>query len=111
MDVETTDHPGDPPARLVHAEQLRHDVARRPPAVAGAGERGLGHGVVEHAGAHRVPLGVIGVEQAVRGRPVDHLGQLPGEVHGILDTGVESLTTGRRVDVGGVAGQQDPAVA
>jgi hypothetical protein len=58
-----------------------------------------------------VTLGVIGVEEALRRRPVDDLGQLPSQVHRILHTGVETLSAHRGMRVGGVAGQQDPSVA
>ena len=65
VDVEAGDHPGDVPARLVHAQQLGHGVAQRLAALVGAAERDLRHGVVQHPGADRVPFGVVGVEQAL----------------------------------------------
>ena len=58
-----------------------------------------------------MPLGVIGIQQGFRRDPLDHLGELPSEVHRVLDPGVEALTTDRGMDVGGVAGQQDPSRA
>ena len=79
-------------------------------AIVGAHERDLRHGVAQHAGGDRVALGVVGVQQALRRRPVDHLGQLPSEVHRVLHTGVEALPTDRGMHVRGVAGQQDPSL-
>jgi hypothetical protein len=58
-------------------------------------KRGLRHGVLQHAGSDRMALGVVGVEQAVRRRPVHHLGELPSQVHRILHTGVEALPAHR----------------
>src|SRR3712207_6975188 len=52
-------------------------------------------------------LGVVGVEEALRCGPVDHLGQLPAQVHRVLDAGVEALAADRGVHVRRVAGQQD----
>ena len=61
--------------------------------------------------ADRVALGVVGVEQAFRRRPLDHLGQLPSQVHRILHTGLEALATVGGMHVRGVAGQQHPSLA
>ncbi len=105
-------HPrGEPRARLVHAQELGHGLAQRLDAIVGAQERDLRHRVAEHAGGDRVALGVVGVEEAVRRCLLDHLRQLPAEVHRILHSGVEALTTHRRVHVRRVAGQQDPSLA
>ena len=71
----------------------------------------LRHGVAQHAGGDRVALGVVGVEEALRRGPVDHLGQLPAQVHRILHAGVEALPADRGVHVRGVAGQQHAPVA
>ena len=76
-----------------------------------AEERDLRHRVAQHAGGDRVALGVVGVQQAVRRRPVDHLGQLPAQVHRVLHAGVEALSAHRGMHVGGVAGQQHPPLA
>ena len=77
----------------------------------GRPERDLRHRVAQHAGGDRVALGVVGVQEAFRRRPLDHLGQLPSQVHRILHTDVEALSTHRVVHVCGVAGQQDASVA
>ena len=74
-------------------------------------ERDLRHRVAQHAGGDRVPLGVVGVEQALRRRPLDHLGQLPAQVHRVLHADVEALPADRGVHVRGVAGQQHAPVA
>ena len=92
-------------------EQLGHDVAQGLDAVVGAHERDLRHRVAQHAGSDRVALGMVGIQQAFRRCPVDHLGQLPAQIHRILHTGVEALSTDRGMHVRRVAGQQDPSVA
>ena len=43
--------------------------------------------------------------------PLDHLRQLPAEVHRVLHADVEALPAHRRMDVRGVAGQQHAPVA
>ena len=65
VDVETGEHRGDAPARLVHAEQFGHGVAQGCVAVVGLAERDRRHGVVQHAGTDRMPFGVVGVQQAL----------------------------------------------
>ena len=40
-------------------------VAEGLAALVGAGERDLRHGVAQHPGADRMPLGVVGVEEAL----------------------------------------------
>ena len=74
-------------------------------------ERRLRHGVLEHARTDRVPLGLVGIEQALRRCAVDHLGQLPSQVHGVLDTDVESLSACRGMHVRRVAGQEHPSLS
>ena len=76
-----------------------------------AAKRDLRHRVAQYAGSDRVALGVIGIQEAFRRCPLDHLGQLPSQVHRILHTDVEALSTHRGMHVRGVAGQQDPSVA
>ena len=56
-------------------------------------------------------LGVVGVQEAIRSVSLDHLGQLPSQVHGVLHADVEALPADRGMDVRGVAGQQDPSLA
>ena len=52
-------------------------------------------GVSQHPGLDWMALGVVGVEQSFWRYPLDHLGQLPSKVHGILHTEVEALATHR----------------
>ena len=56
-------------------------------------------------------LVVVGVEQTVGRRPLDHLRELPAEVHRILHADVEALPTLRWVHVRGIAGEQHAAGA
>ena len=76
-----------------------------------AAKRDLRHRVAQHARGDRVSLGVVGIEQALRRCPLDHLRQLPSQVHRILHTDVEALSAHRGMHVRGVAGQQDASVA
>ena len=86
-------------------------VAQRLRAFVCAAKRDLRHRVAQHAGSDRVALGMVGIQEAFRRCPLDHLGQLPSQIHRILHTGVEALSTVRGMHVCGVAGQQDPSVA
>ena len=104
--IKARDHGGEPLARLIHVQQLGHGAAQRARPRIAAGARSLCHGVLQHAGGHRVPLGVVGVQQVVRRCPVDHLGQLPPQVHRVLHTGVEALPADRIVHMRRVASQQ-----
>ena len=54
----------------------------------------------------RVALGEVRVEQALRRRAVDHLRELPAQVHRVLHPEAEPLSAGGIVDVGRVAGEQ-----
>jgi 2-polyprenyl-6-methoxyphenol hydroxylase-like FAD-dependent oxidoreductase len=87
VDVQTGHHRGVPLAWLVHAQQVGHGVAQGRGAVVGAAERDLGHRGAQHAGTEWVALGVVGVQEARRRYVVDHLGQLPPQVHRVLHTG------------------------
>ncbi len=111
MDVQTRHHRRESRARLVHAEKLGDDVAQGLDAVVVAAKRGLRHRVAQHAGSDRMSLGMIGVEKAFRRCPVDDLGQLPAQIHGVLNTDAEALSTHRGMHVCGVAGQQHPSIA
>ena len=103
--------PGEPLARLVHARELRHDIDQGLHALVPALERGLGHRVPERAGGDRVALVVVGVQEALRGGPVDHLRELPAQVHRVLHAEAEALPARRVVHVRRVAGEQDASRA
>ncbi len=61
--------------------------------------------------ADRRALGVEAVEQAGAGGAAQHVGELPGEVVGILDRGVRAQAVGRRVAMHRVADIEHPPVA
>ena len=106
VNAQTGHPPGESFAGLVHAEELGNDLAHGFHVVVLAEQRDLRERVAQHAGGDRVALGVVGIQQAVWRCPVDHLGQLPSQVHRILHTEVEALATHRVMHVRGVAGQQ-----
>ena len=66
----------------------------------------LHSGVVQHVSGHRVPFGVVAVQQPLRCPAADLGGQFPAEVERVLNAEVEPLPAGRRVDMRRVAGQQ-----
>ena len=103
VDVQAGHHRADPLGRLVQAQQLSHGVAQGVDARVGAGERGLRHGGAQHAGRDRMPLDVVGAQEAFRRCPADHLGQLPAQVHRILDSDLETLPAHRVVHVRGAS--------
>ena len=74
-------------------------------------QRVLRQGVLLHTGADRMTLGLVGVQEEVRCAAVHHLRQLPAEIHGILQAGVEALPSLGRMHMGGVARDQHPASA
>ena len=49
--------------------------------------------MLERAGSDRVALILIGVQEALRRGPLDHLSQLPSQIHRILHTEAETLST------------------
>ena len=58
----------------------------------------------------RVALVLVGIEEAPAG-PVDHLSQLPYEIHRVLPTETEALPDLRVMHARRVAGEEDPARA
>jgi hypothetical protein len=74
-------------------------------------ERGQRQRGAEHARSNGMPLGLVGVEQALGRCPVNDLGELPSQIHGVLDAGVESLSADGRMHVRRVARQQHPSIA
>ena len=89
----------------------RNDLPCGLGAIIRAAKGDLRQRVPQDPGGDRVTLGLIGVQQAFGRRPLDHLGQLPSQVHSVLNAEVEALSARRVMHVRGVAGQQDPAVA
>ena len=111
MDVETGEHRGDAPARLVHGEQLGHDVAERVVAVVGRGERDLRHGVVQHPGGDRVPFGVVGVEEASGDVPLTTWASFHPRLTASCTPVLRPWPPCGGVHVRGVTGEQHPAAA
>ncbi len=71
-------------------------------------QRVLGASVHAHPLADRSAFALVGVQQPF-GRPPPQLrGELPAEVHRVLDARVEALPAHRQVDVRRVARQEDP---
>ncbi|GAA2676066.1 hypothetical protein Apa02nite_003500 [Actinoplanes palleronii] len=103
--------PGHPLGQRCRVGELGEDLAQRGHVLVRHEQHPLRPGGLQDPGGDRVPLGVVAVQQLVAGLAADHLGELPAQVEGVLQTQVEALTTGRRVDVRGVAGQQHPAGA
>ena len=111
VDVQPGADPDEPFAGLVHARQLRHQLDQGIHALVSTLEHGQSHGVPKRSGSDRVALVVIRVEEAFRRRPVDHLSQLPSQIHRILHAEAEALSARRVVHVRRVAGEQDSSGA
>lgn len=54
---------------------------------------------------------MVGVEKAFRRPAIDHLGQLPSQIHRILDARVEALPADWIMHVCGIAGDQDASLS
>jgi hypothetical protein len=111
MNAQTGHLRGQSSARLVHAEELGNRVAQGLGAFVRAAKRDTRHRVAQHARSNRVAFGMVGIQEALRRRPLDHQGQLPSQIHRILHAVVEALSTVRGMYVCGVVGQQDPSLA
>jgi hypothetical protein len=98
-------------ARLVQLHQLAHHLAQGVVSVVTALERRDRQGALEHARADWVPLGVVAIQEAVWRCSVYHLRELPSQVHRILNTDVESLSTYGGMHVRRVASQEHATVA
>ena len=59
----------------------------------------------------RLSFGFVGVEQRLRCRTVENVGQLPGEVERVTQSRAESLSDKRWCLMSGVAGEEDSTVA
>ena len=73
-------------------------------------DRGVATGVLQRVGrvegGDRAPFGFVGVQQRVAGLALEDRRELPGQVVGVLDSGIEAEAPGGRVPVGRVAGQE-----
>lgn len=105
-DPDGRDHLEQVPAHVLEVHQLRHQPAHGLRPGFGGQQLALRAGVVEYVGGHRVPFGVVAVQQPDRCPIIDLGGQFPAEVEGVLDSEVEALSPERWVDVRGVAGQE-----
>ena len=61
-------------------------------------------------GSDGMAFGLVGIEERVRRRPVDDLGELPAQVDRVLYAEVEALSAEGRMHVRGVAGDEDSPV-
>jgi hypothetical protein len=106
---DRTDLLGEVPAHVLEVHQLRHQAAHCLRPRLQRHQLHLRAGVVQYVGGHRVPFGVVAVQQPNWRPAVDLGGQLPAQVERVLDAEVETLPAHGRVDVRRVAGQQHPA--
>ena len=63
MNAQTGHLCGDSFARLVHLEELGHDVARGLRTFVRSVKRDLRHRSLQHAGSHRVTLGMVAIQE------------------------------------------------
>ena len=66
---------------------------------------------LDHTRLDRSPLGLVGVEEPGAAPAVEDGGELPAEVDGVADAGVEPVAAERGVEMGSVAGEEHAAVA
>lgn len=71
----------------------------------------VGRGLLDDGRLHRTTLGLVAVEQPRSGPPVQDRGQLPAQVDGVADAGVEAVAAERRVEVRGVSREHHPPPA
>jgi hypothetical protein len=55
------------------------------------------------------PFAFVAVQQLVFRGPIDDHREFPGKVFPVADAAVHTLTAERAIDMGGIAGQQNPA--
>ncbi|KQX56279.1 hypothetical protein ASE09_26800 [Streptomyces sp. Root66D1] len=96
--------PGVPDEQLGLAEHQRRQIV----GVGVDAPAGVPDGAPDDLLAHRAAFGVVTPQQAGTGLAPHHERELPAQVHGVLDTRVHALGAGRRMDVGGVARDEDP---
>src|SRR5262249_15042604 len=106
-DVLARDHSGEMPLDLGISHELGQDLPHRVHFAVAEVQHALGEGVGKDAGAHRVTLGVVRVEQVGRSVAVNVGGELPPEVHRVPYPRAHALGADRQVHVRGVAGKKD----
>ena len=65
----------------------------------------------DHLGTDRPAFRLVAVKQRFRCGALQQQGELPGEIVGVLDSGVHALAAGRGMDVGRIAGNEHAAAA
>ena len=110
VNVQTRHHRGEPLARPVHTQQFGQGVPQGVDAVIAAQERGLRHRVVQDPRSDRVALCMVGLQEGFRRCALNHLGQLPSQIHCILHADIEALSADREMHMCGISGQQDSSV-
>lgn len=108
-DGETADQTGQVAGHVGQVGRRREEGAHRAARRRPGDEAVLGGDVLQHPGADGVPFRLVGVEHG--SVPANGRGELPAQVHRVLDVEVQALAAGGEVDVGRVAGQQGAAGA
>src|ERR1700743_1030522 len=80
-------------ANLIDLEEPGNDVSESLCAVIDSLQSNMRHGVAQYAGGGGVTFGVIRIQQTLRRYPLDHLRELPSQIHCILHANVEALST------------------
>ena len=106
MNIQTGHRRREPTARLDHTEKHGHGVAQRLRPMVFAAKNDRRHRVSQHTGANRMALGVVGIQEAFRRRPLHHLSQLPSQVHRILHASLKALAAVGGMHMRGVARNQ-----
>src|SRR5262249_28206019 len=97
-------------ARSGRLPQFGRHLAQGPDTIVTAVARAERHSVAQPEGTDWVPLRMVGLQEARQRCPMDRLCEFPSEIHRILNTKVESLSTHRRMYVRGVARQKHASV-
>src|SRR5262245_32069512 len=109
--VETRQHRGESLARLVHAEKVGDGFTQCLRALVLTTKRDRSHRVTQNPGSDRVALGVIRVQQGFGCGSVDHLRQLPSQIHRVLHADLESLPAVWWMHMRGVTGEKNSSIA
>ena len=95
--------PGALAGRVVILEVVRQQLPR--------GDRHVGGRLADHPLLDRASLDLVAVEQRRAAPAVQHGRELPAQIDGIAEPGVEPVPAERRIQVRRVAGQEDAAAA